>query len=389
MSVRAARRLFSTHVRTTARQCILVEHPGIDNPVTERCFKIRNVEGWPVSGSNMSDDSISAGHILCDTIALSVDPYMRCRLDPNHPQLGEYIGPIACGSAIAGGAVAQITKTNHPKFSTGDIVVVPFTGYPWQDRNILLNPDDPELNLHQCPENLKEHATLLLGALGMPGMTAWFCMLHAGKPKHSDTVVISAAAGACGSLAGQLAKVCADVERVVGIAGCDEKCKWLVQEMGFDAAVNYKDEQFARKLRLSCPHGVDVYMDNVGGNVSDEVIRLCNENARIPICGQIAEYNRNISYEELVSIEGVSPEIREILISRKCNRHRFLVLDWQMHWEDAMSDLSELFMNGKIKAPETITRGFRPAAAFVNMMNGKNTGKAIVLVQGEGVDSDC
>ena len=175
-----------------------------------------------------------------DTIALSVDPYMRCRLDPAHPQLGEYIEPIALNAVIDGGGVGRVTESRHPRFSPGQVIVVPFTGYPWQDKDVVLNPEDESLALQLCPDYLLERPSLLLGALGMPGMTSWFCMLHAGRPKRSDTVVISGAAGACGSLAGQLAKVHSKAKRVVGICGSDEKGSWLVEDMGFDFALTIK-----------------------------------------------------------------------------------------------------------------------------------------------------
>lgn len=215
----------------------------------------------------------------------------------------------------------------------------------------------------------------------MPGLTSWFCMLHNGRPKVSDTVVVSGAAGACGSLAGQLAKVHSGARNVVGICGSEDKGRWLVDEMGFDSAINYKNVNgFQTELEKACPHGVDVYMDNVGGSVSDAVLRLVNDGARIPICGQISQYDSDIPYLHLVSPEGLSSELRRYVYNeRNCIRERFLVLDWQDQWEQAQEELGSLILGGKIHAPEAITHGFDPGRAFVDMMAGGNRGKALVF----------
>ena len=273
-----------------------------------------------------------------------------------------------------------MTESRHPRFSPGQVIVVPFTGYPWQDKDVVLNPEDESLALQLCPDYLLERPSLLLGALGMPGMTSWFCMLHAGRPKRSDTVVISGAAGACGSLAGQLAKVHSKAKRVVGICGSDEKGSWLVEDMGFDFALNYKSPSFESELKNACPSGVDVYGLR-RGVVSDAVLKLVNEGARIPICGQISQYENDLPYLHLVSPEGLNPDLRSFVYDeRKCIRERFLVLDWQNHWEDALEELGGLILGGQIHAPESVTHGFDPGQAFVNMMAGKNRGKALVML---------
>ena len=360
-----------------ASTCVLARHPGVASPVDQSCFSIQRLEHGSAKSTPLS---LPAGRIRVDTLALSVDPYMRCRLDPDHPQLGDYIKPIELGAVIDGGGVGRITESTHPGFSADQIVVVPFTGYPWQDIDVVLDPDDVTLGLHICPDYLLSRPSLLLGALGMPGMTSWFCMLHAGRPKPSDTVVISGAGGACGSIAGQLAKVCAGSRRVVGICGSEDKAKWLVEEMGFDKAVSYKSDAFQANLAKACPNGVDVYMDNVGGHVSEEVMKMVNYGARIPICGQISQYNSDIDYVHLVSPEGLPPDIRHLVYTeRKCTRERFLVLDWKDQWEGALQELGELILSGQIQAPETITHGFKPGKAFCDMMAGGNKGKALVV----------
>jgi NADPH-dependent curcumin reductase CurA len=362
------------------RQAVLARHPGVTSRVQATCFAIRQLRPEPGENCSTSPEPLAAGQIKVDTLVLSVDPYMRCRLDPDHPQLGEYIQSIELGAVVDGGGVGRVTESNHAGFTPGQVVVVPFTGYPWQDKAVVLDPDDPALALQLCPDYLMERPSLLLGALGMPGMTSWFCMLHAGRPQKPDTVVVSGAAGACGSLAGQLAKVHSGARNVVGICGSEDKGRWLVEEMGFDAAINYKDDAFTFKLEKACPDGVDVYMDNVGGRVSDAVLGMVNEGARIPICGQISQYDSDLPYSHLVSPEGLSPELRDLVYTkRKCIRERFLVLDWQEQWDDALKELGGLILAGKIHAPEAITHEFDPGQAFVDMMAGGNRGKALVF----------
>ena len=206
-------------------------------------------------------------------------------------------------------------------------------------------------------------------------------MLNVGRPAAGDTVVVSGAAGACGSLAGQLAKTHTDgAARVVGIVGSDAKAAYIVHELGFDAAVCYKDDDFERQLHDACPDGVDVYMDNVGGAVSDATLRLVNQRARIPICGQIAAYHDDVPYTTLVTPEGLGPELAALLAERQAERGRFLVLDYEDQWEAALDELSALVLGGTLAAPETITRGFAPGDAFCDLMMGGNIGKAIVMV---------
>ena len=216
--------------------------------------------------------------------------------------------------------------------------------------------------------------------MGMPGLTAWFLVVKA-RVASGDTVVVSGAAGACGSLAGQLAKKHAGAARVVGIAGSGDKCSYLVRELGFDAAVCYKDVDFETQLGAACPAGVDVYMDNVGGNVSDAVLRLANGGARVPICGQIAKYEEDVPYTRLVSDEGIEDAaLRAQLRERGVERGRFLVLDYAAHWDEALQELGALVLGGAVAAPETIHHGFAPGEAFCDMMRGGNLGKAIVLL---------
>ena len=364
-------------------ECVLARHPGVTSAVAPDCFRVQPLRAEAATAAAATAADLARGHVVVDTLCLSVDPYMRCRLDPAHPQLGEYIEAAALGEPFDGGGVGRVTASAHPAFAEGSLVCAPFTGFPWQTRAVL-DAADSSINLTAVPAAVAAHRpSLVLGALGMPGLTSWFCMLHAGRPAPGDTVVVSAAAGACGSLAGQLAKKRAGAARVVGIAGSAAKCARLVGELGFDAAVCYRDGDFAAQLGVACPAGVDVYMDNVGGAVSDAVLRLANDGCRIPICGQIAHYDEDVPYSTLVSEQGVSPELRELLAARGAERGRFLVLDYAAQWEDALQQLGELVLGGELAAPETVTRGFDPGRAFCEMMGGANVGKAIVVLEDE------
>jgi len=226
-------------------------------------------------------------------------------------------------------------------------------------------------------------APLALGILGMPGLTAYFGMLRCGHPAKGETVVISGAAGACGTLAGQLAKVRCGA-RVVGICGSDAKCNYLKAHLGFDATINYKMPGMEDALRSACPSGVDVYFDNVGGHTSETVLELMNPYGRIPICGQIANYNSDVPYMTLVSPEGIPTSLRESLHKKNASRFRFLVLNHEADFGPALSDLTQWVMEGSILPVQTVTTGFHPAQAFIGMMEGENIGKAIVDVNEEG-----
>ena len=206
--------------------------------------------------------------------------------------------------------------------------------------------------------------------------------VHASNLSQHETVVISAAAGAVGIIAGQIARV-ERGSRVVGICGSEEKCKMLTETLGFDVAINYKSPEFESHLSDTLNvSGFDVYFDSVGGSVSESVLQYANLNARVPICGQIASYEQNISYDELVSSDEhfTSSKLRDHLRSQQVERFRYLVLDYEDHFEDSLTRLKMLCKNGEVIPLESVTKGFRPHEAFVDMMNGKNIGKAVVKI---------
>eukprot|EP00944_MAST-04C_sp_MAST-4C-sp1_P015424 g15424.t1 len=314
---------------------------------------------------------------------LSVDPYMRCMLDENHPQLGEYLKPQVLGQACSGGGVGKVLESRNPNFKKDDIIIVPFLGYPWVTQTVIF-ADDPRLQVQHCP--IDTSPSLFLGTLGIPGLTSYFCMLHEGKPQKDETVVISGAGGACGIVAAQLAKN--KGAKVIGISGSNEKSDFLENNVGLDKAICYKDPDFQDILTDACRKfgGVDVYMDNVGGYISEIVLNEINQHARIPICGQIANYDDNVSYMDMVSNEkGVNGEIRALLKEKCARRNRFLVLDYEPLFASATKELAKLVQAGELHVVETIYNGFNPGDAFADMMSGGNLGKAIVDVCNESV----
>lgn len=216
------------------------------------------------------------GELLVRTLYLSVDPYMRGRMNDKP----SYIEPFQLNQPITGGGVGRIIESHSPDFKPGDII----QGFlPWADYSVVSAQEKQKLDPLLVPISSS------LGVLGMPGLTAYFGFLDVTQPKAGETVVVSGAAGAVGSLVGQIAKLkgC----RVVGIAGRQDKVDYLTHELGFDAAFNYKDAGYKEKLKQACEKGVDIYFDNVGGDITDEVLKLINKNARISICGQISMYN--------------------------------------------------------------------------------------------------
>ncbi len=297
------------------------------------------------------------GQALVRTIFLSVDPYMRGRMR----NVRSYVPPLQVGEVIEGGVVARVVKSNSPEFSVGDFVNARLG---WQDYAVA-NASD----LRKLP---KDPALLsaALGVLGMTGMTAYFALLDIGQPTPGQTVLISGAAGAVGSIAGQIAKIkgC----RAVGVAGSDEKINLLKNEFGFDAAINYKTAGNIRKaLKDVCPDGVDVYFDNVGGEISDAAVTLMNMNARVIVCGQIALANKE-------TLE-TGPRNWLYFLVKRARLQGFLVHDYADRFPEGLAQMAQWLKQGKIKHRETIIDGLENAPrAFIGLFNGANVGKQLV-----------
>lgn len=331
----------------TTKQIVLSSRPN-GKPVLEN-FQTNNIE-LP---------EIKDKEILLEAMFLSVDPYMRGRMN----DAKSYVPPFEIGKPITGGVIAKVLKSNALNFKENDIV----TGnLPWQQHCISTETGLLKIDASIAP------ASYYLGILGMPGLAAYFGLMHIGKPKDGETVVVSGAAGAVGIVVGQIAKLqgC----RVIGIAGSDEKIKSLKEEFGFDEGINYKTcADITKSIADACPKGVDIYFDNVGGEISDAVISNINFNARIVLCGQIALYN---------SIEiPMGPRLQPMLLTRSVLMQGFIVSNYKNQFSEGSKHLAMWVQQGKIKYKETIVKGFdKLPAALLGLFEGENIGKMIVEV---------
>ena len=298
--------------------------------------------------------------ILSRTIYLSLDPYMRGRMSDRE----SYATPIELGKVMGGSTVSQVVKSNHPQFSVGEFVV----GYDgWQAYGISKGETLRKLDPNQVP------ISYALGITGMPGMTAYFALLDVGKPKAGETVVVSAASGAVGSVVGQIAKIkgC----RAVGIVGSDEKCDYVVNELGFDACINRKTQNLDSALKTACPNGIDIYVDHTAGAILDAVLQQINLKARIPLVGLISQYNA----EKLPP----GPNLLPLLVKRALIKG-FLVGDYQERYAEFIQDVSQWLQTGQLKYKEDVVKGLENAPnAFIGLLQGKNFGKLIVQVDND------
>lgn len=296
--------------------------------------------------------------VLIRTLYLSVDPYMRGRMNDEE----SYIPPFELNEAIVGGIVAEVVESKSANFEQGDIV----TGsLDWAKYSVATEQEVRKIDPNVAP--ISTH----LGVLGMPGLTAYFGLLDIGKPQAGETVVVSGASGAVGSTVGQIAKI--KGAKVVGIAGTDEKVNYLLDELRFDAAVNYKSANFAEDLKNALPDGVDVYYENVGGEIADEVMKHLNRNSRIPVCGAISAYN--------LEKPDIGPRVQGTLIKNSTLMQGFTVGNYSDDFDIAAADLGKWLEEGNLKYEETIVEGFENTIkAFLGLFEGTNHGKQIVKV---------
>jgi NADPH-dependent curcumin reductase CurA len=306
---------------------------------------------------NIALPEIQDGEVLVKGVYYSVDPYMRSRMN----DAKSYVPPYAVGQPIDGGVVAKVIISKATDLKPGDMV----TGrLPWRAETIAAAKNLLKINTGIAP------ASYYLGILGMTGLTAYVGLLDICKPKAGETVVVSGAAGAVGMVAGQLAKLkgC----RVIGIAGSDEKTALLKREFGFDEAINYKTTPDIKSaIAALCPGGVDIYFDNVGGELSDAVIDNINFHARIALCGQISLYNSKET--------PIGPRLQPILLKRSVMMQGFIISNYQSRFAEGIQQLSQWVAEGKLKFTETIIHGFdQLPAAFLGLFKGENTGKMVV-----------
>jgi len=303
-------------------------------------------------------ETMASGDVLVEVLWVSVDPYMRGRMN----DAKSYIEPFALGATIAAGAVGRVLRSNSKEFSEGDYVEGMLG---WQTCALAAAKHLRKLDPSHAP------VQTALGVLGMPGMTAYFGLLDICRPKPGETVLVSGAAGAVGSYVGQIARIkgC----RVIGIAGGAEKCRLLKEELGFDAAIDYKNSNVAAELRTLCPKGVDCYFDNVGGAVTDAVFPQLATFARVSICGQISQYN-NTTVE-------TGPRLLSYVLVKQARVEGFIVSRYFDRAKEFFSEMVPWVRDGRVKYRETVVEGIENAPkAFIGMLNGENVGKMLVKV---------
>ena len=302
------------------------------------------------------------GQVLCETLYLSLDPYMRGRMSPSK----SYAKPVEINEVMTGGTVGKVIESRDPNLKAGDIVF----GYGgWQDYWVhngkTLKNVDPDI----AP------ISTATGVLGMPGVTAYTGLLNIGKPKKGETVVVASACGPVGSIVGQIAKF--KGARSVGIAGSKEKCKYATDKFQFDHCLNHKSSEFSEELKQVCPEGIDVYFENVGGKVLDSVLPLLNDFARIPVCGIISAYNQT----ELPSGPNLIPSLMRSILVKRLTFRGFIVWDFANQEKEALQQLAKWIKQGKLHYLEDIVDGLENAPeSFIGLFDGKNFGKLVVRV---------
>ncbi|HEY6805522.1 MAG TPA: NADP-dependent oxidoreductase [Pyrinomonadaceae bacterium] len=319
-------------------------------------------EGLPTEDNFQFVDTdvspVNDGEVLLKSLYISVDPYLRGRMREGK----SYVRPFEIGEVFSSGVVAEVVESKSPDLKPGDLVTADLG---WRLYNVI----QARYLMKPVPGVSPSTA---LGVLGMPGLTAYFGLLEIGKPKEGETVFVSGAAGAVGITVCQIAKIkgC----RVVGTAGSDEKTEYLERELGVDVALNYKTAgNMHEAIKAACPNGIDVYFDNVGGPVSDAVMGLINDRARIVICGQISIYN---SSQPDIGLRPQAP-----LLVHSAVMEGFIITRFLPRAAEGLTQLAQWFTNGKLKHAETIAEGFENTPkAFIGLFSGENLGKQIVKI---------
>jgi len=328
-------------------------------PTNRRVVLASRPSGW-VSEANFKIEEAplrapADGEVLVKNLWLSLDPYMRGRMNEGK----SYAAKQEIGEVMIGGTVGEVVESRNPKFAKGDHVLGMLG---WQQYGLSDGKGLNKVDASRVP------LSAYLGVLGMPGVTAWVGLLDICQPKADETVVVSAASGAVGSVVGQIAKIkgC----RAVGIAGGRQKCDYVVKQFGFDACVDYKTGALNDDLKAAVPGGIDCYFENVGGEILDAALRRMNAFSRIAVCGLISQYNATEPY-------GVKT-VQSILTNR-IKVQGFIVSDRMELWPKALADLAGWVAAGKIKYRETITEGLENAPkAFIGLLKGENFGKQLV-----------
>lgn len=302
--------------------------------------------------------ALEDGQFLVRQHYISLDPAMRGWMNATR----SYIPPVGIGEVMRAGSIGEVIDSKHEKFQVGDVV----SGWGGVQTHCLTDGQ----NWYKVDTKLAPMPTYI-GTLGMPGMTAYFGILEVGKIKEGDVVVVSGAAGAVGSVVGQIAKIKGCT--VVGIAGGPEKCRYLTEDLGFDAAIDYKNENVASALKQHCPKGLDVYFDNVGGDILDAALARLRMHARVVICGAISQYNNTSK------IQGPSNYLS--LLVNRATMQGMVVMDYAKDYGKAAMDMGTWMMQGKLKSKEDIYDGIENFhATFLRMFSGEKKGKLVLKV---------
>jgi NADPH-dependent curcumin reductase CurA len=299
------------------------------------------------------------GQALAKVKYLSIDPTMRVWM-----AVDSYLPAVRIGDVMRAGGLAEVIESRHPQFHKGDKIF----GLTGMQDYVTIDAQS-KIPFQKIPSIPFVSDTLFLGVLGMTGLTAYFGMTEIAKPQKGETLVVSAAAGATGSVAGQIGKIhgC----RVVGIAGTDDKCAWLTDELGFDAAINYKHPDWKERLAAATPNGIDIDYENVGGEIMDAVLNRMNLHGRVVLCGLISGYTN----------ESTGPANLGLIIVKRLKVEGFLILDYSSRFMEGAKELGKWKMMGKLKDRQTIVEGLEKASDAINMLfTGGNTGKLIVKV---------
>ena len=301
------------------------------------------------------------GSVLLRTLYLSLDPYMRGMMNERAPA---YTRSIAIGEVMPGGTVNRVVTSGNPRFKAGDLVL---GNAGWQEFSVS---DGKDL----LPLGALEHPSRALGVLGMPSFTAYVGLLDIGQPKPGETVVVAAATGAVGAVVGQIAKL--KGARAVGIAGGAEKCRYAIEQLGFDECLDHREPELGKRLAAACPKGIDVYFENVGGAVFEAVLPRLNVGARIPLCGFVASYND----ENLPPGPNRVPLVQRTLLEKRVKLQGFIILDhYATRFEAFRRDMTEWVAKGQVKLREDLIDGLGNApSAFIGLLAGKNFGKLVV-----------
>jgi NADPH-dependent curcumin reductase CurA len=331
-----------------ARRIVLASRPvGEPNPEDFRLEEYR----IPLPGP---------GEVLLHTLYLSLDPYMRGRMS----DAPSYAAPVAIDAVMEGGAVSKVIASNNEAWKPGDIV---FGQTGWQTHALSNGKGLRKLDPDAAPISYG------LGVLGMPGMTAYFGLTEIGKPQAGETLVVAAASGAVGSVGGQIARIRG--ARAVGIAGGAEKCRYVKEELRFDACIDHRAPDFADQLKAACPNGIDVYFENVGGKVFEAVVPLLNNNARVPVCGVISHYNASSPDPGPNWV----PTLMRTILTKRLTVRGFLVGDFFPRYREFMQEMMPWVREGRVKYREHVIEGLENAPrGLIGLLRGENFGKALV-----------